>query len=178
MNVLLPLVLNTPELLVFSAGLAELLAWAANVAKLNWLTDEFDRFGTASVTDVSVAVTAPDDFWANEAKLRPVVPPNKVDVGLLASVVDVSSGVGVEVALNVTGVKGDDALTPFSVEILNAKLGVSFFCSPMDSVVVSLGFGAPNPLNTFVAGDDGVIVVVPNKGELNGLTGKGFPSLN
>lgn len=162
-NVLLPLVLNSAELFVFSVDVPELLACAANVAKLNWLTDAFDRFGTDSAADVSTETV---DFWASDAKLRPESPPNTFVADLPFSLTDGSSVAGVEVALNESGVKGDDAFAPFSFAILNVKVGESVFCSPTNSLALSVGFAAPNPPNILVAGDDGVALnaVDPNNG--------------
>lgn len=163
MNALPPLVLNSAELFVLSAVVPELLACAANVAKLNWLTDASDRFGTDSAADVSAGIV---DFWARDAKLRPEGPPNTFAVDFAFSLADGSSVAGVEVALNASGVKGDDAFTPFSFAILNVKVGESVFCSPTDSAALSVGFAAPNPPNIFDAGDDGVVLNAfdPNSG--------------
>lgn len=162
MNALPPLVLNSAELFVLSAVVPELLACAANVAKLNWLTDASDRFGPDSAADVLSAETA--DFWASDAKLRP---PNTFGVDFAFSLLaDGSSVAGVEVALNASGVKGDDAFTPFSFAILNVKVGESDFWSPTDSAAISVSLAAPNPPNIFDAGDDGVVLneFDPNSG--------------
>lgn len=111
---------------------------------------------------MSVAVT---DFWASDAKLRPVLVPNMLVVDLLFSSDDVSSVAGVEVALNVTDVRGDDAFMPFSFEILNVKLDASFFCSSFDSIVGPAGIAALNPPNIFDIGED--VAVLSNAFESN-----------
>lgn len=148
MNVLLPLVLNNPAL--FVVVLLGSLACAANFAKLNWLTAEFEKFGVES----EAAVAA--EFCASAAKLGAVLPLNRLVVDLLSGVIGDGA---TDDALNVAGDTGDDdVFTPFSFEILNV-IAVSFFGSPTVSVAASAAFGVPNPPNIFVAGEIGAVVV-------------------